>query len=94
MLNINSKELFEGFGEFVRKARIEKEIPQWELGEALNVTQAYISHIERGERVVDLFLAFRICDQLNVDIREFLTPYIDKTEEVKVVVEEELENEV
>ena len=94
MLNINSKEWFEDFGEFVRKARMEKEIPQWKLGEELGMTQAYISHIERGERVVDLFLAFRICDKLNVDIREFLTPYIDEAEDVKVEVEVELESEV
>jgi DNA-binding XRE family transcriptional regulator len=76
MLDINSKECHIQFGKFIREAREQNKLYQWEVAEKVGVTQSYMSYIERGERDVDLVLAMKICEVLNVDIQIFIKQYI------------------
>ena len=77
MLNINSEEFHVKLGQFIRNARKEQNLRQWEVAEKVGITQVYMSYIERGERDVDLFLAMKICDVLNADMRLFVSEYIE-----------------
>ena len=64
------------FGEYVKNGRKARKMNQTELADKLGITQPYISFIERGEREIDLVLAFKICDVLQLDIRDFITKHL------------------
>ncbi len=63
------------FGKYIQQARVNKQINQRDLAEKLGITQPYLSFIERGLREVDLALALKMCDILNVDINDFVKNY-------------------
>lgn len=63
------------FDEFIKKARLEKGLYQADIARELNFTQAYYSHIEAGNRNVDLTLALNICRVLGIDMNEFIEQY-------------------
>ena len=60
------------FGNFIKEERTKKELYQYELAEMLGVTQSYISHIERGERDIDLSLLLKLCDVLDANFGEYI----------------------
>lgn len=74
---MSDKEYQIEFGKFVRKAREETGLYQWEVAKMLDVGQPYISHLERGERVVDLRFAQRLCKVIGANLNDFLD-YIEK----------------
>lgn len=78
MREISTQECHTRFGEFMREARLNREEPmlQSELADKVGVTQTYISRLERGERNIDLDLALKICDALDVNIQKFILLYM------------------
>lgn len=60
------------FGRFVRTARENLDLTQYDLADLMEVSQPLICYVERGERDIDLPLAVKICKILNVDLIDFL----------------------
>ena len=59
------------FGDFIRTARLRKNLTQHEVATVAKVEQAYLSKVERGEREPSLTIALKLCDALNLDINDF-----------------------
>lgn len=53
-------------GNIIREARINQQITQEQLSEAVNVTPAFIGHIERGDRSLSLTTLVGIANILNI----------------------------
>lgn len=69
---LDSKECHIMFGKYIKEIRESKGINQREIAEKMGVSQVFISYIERGERDVDLAFAFRLCDAVGTDMRDFM----------------------
>lgn len=73
---IDIKDCHEAFGKYIKAARERKHLRQSEVARALDVSQSYYSRIESGKRDIDLAVAFKICDIIGVDIRDFANKYL------------------
>ena len=73
---IDVRDCHEAFGKYIKTARERKGLSQTEVAKSLDVSQPYFSRIEKGEREVDLAFAFKICDVIGVDIRDFANKYL------------------
>lgn len=67
-----TQQCYAQFGVFMREGRQRKQILQMELAKMLGVSQAYISHVEAGERNVELGFVLKVCDVLDLDLRDFI----------------------
>lgn len=76
MREISTKECNTKFGDFIKQTRLEKNMYQEELAEKVGINRTYLSRLERGERNIDLALALKLCDELDVDIRKFTLLYM------------------
>jgi DNA-binding XRE family transcriptional regulator len=76
MKTINQKECLVKFGEFIKCARENRCINQFDASEKIGISQTYLSYIERGKRNVDLVLAIKMCESIGVDIKDFLDTII------------------
>ena len=70
-------------GSRIRQARLHHEITQEYLSELIEVTPAFIGHIERGERSVSLATLLKIAMVLNVST-DYLFSMEDTTEDAEV----------
>lgn len=75
----------ESFGAFIRKLRLEKGLPLRTVASYLEMDQAILSKIERGQRRASREHVVKLAGYLNVDITNFLIAWLsDKlVEEVK-----------
>lgn len=55
-------------GKRIKICRIQKNITQYELSEILNVSNVYISKIERGKTKLNLEMLFKISNTLDVSV--------------------------
>ncbi len=69
------KEVNAEFGRFIKKIRTERGITQMEMCEQIGIQQPYYSCLESGQRVIDFYVALRICDVLNVSVDDFVSQY-------------------
>lgn len=76
MKTIDVRDCHDAFGRYIKMARERKGMSQSEVAEILGVSQAQYSRIEGGKRDVDLAIAFKICDVIGVDIRDFANKYL------------------
>lgn len=76
MKKIESKDFSLAFGKFITDGRLKKEMFQKDVAEKLEISQSYYSYIEVGKRQIDLALAMKICDVLDLDLRKFITQYM------------------
>lgn len=76
MKTIDVRDCHAAFGKYIKTARERKGISQSEIANILGVSQPYYSRIESGQRDVDLAFAFKICDVIGVDIRDFANKYL------------------
>lgn len=76
MKKIENKDCLIAFGKFIAAEREKQELYQRDVAEKIGISQVYYSYIERGERTVDLVLALRICDALELDLRDFIASYM------------------
>lgn len=74
--NIDVRDCHEAFGKYIKNARERKGLSQIEVAKMLEVSQPYYSRIESGKRDVDLAFAFKICEVIGVDIRDFANRYL------------------
>ena len=77
ILNSNGQYIVDNnrIGQIIREARINQKITQENLSETLDLTPAFIGHIERGSRSVSLTTLVCIANVLNIPIHYF---FIDK----------------
>ena len=68
---MDTKDITQSFGCFIRDGRIRKGLLQKEVAAKLNISQVYYSYIENGSRNVDLPLALEICRVLELDLNDF-----------------------
>lgn len=73
---IDNRECLREFGSYIKQARQWRNMTQTEVAEQLGIHQTYYSMIERGEREVDLVLALKICQELRLDMRDFITKFL------------------
>ena len=76
MKTIDAKDCHVAFGKYIKMSRERKGLSQSEVANILGVSQPYYSRIESGLRDVDLAFAFKICDVIGVDIRDFANRYL------------------
>ena len=67
-----SNDFAKHFGKFVRDGRLAKNFSQKDLALYMDMGQPYLSRIEQGLRNVDLELAFKLCEYLELDLNEFI----------------------
>ena len=68
----NGESQFKEIGNIIKKNRNIKNMTQEELSRRINITQAYLSRIERGERFPSLNLCSKIARELGIEEDEFL----------------------
>ena len=66
------------FGQFIKDGRKMRDMSQTEVAQMVGITQAYYSIIEKGaiDRNIDLVLALKICQVLNLDMSNFIHNYM------------------
>ncbi len=70
--NISDEKEFRIFlGNRLRIVRKQKNLTQAELAELLDLSNNYISEVERGNYNLSLFCIFKTCDILKITIHEF-----------------------
>lgn len=60
------------FGLLIRTARLEKELTQERLAQAMGIDQPGLSRIEKGQMRVPVELAFKLMDHLKIKPETFL----------------------
>lgn len=75
MRNIDTTDCHIKFGQWIKSKREQQKLSQEEVASMLGTAQSYYSYLERGQRVIDLTMAVKLCTVLNVDMKEFLTEY-------------------
>ena len=73
---IDNRKVLREFGSYIKEARGWRQMTQAEVAERLEISQSYYSLIENGEREVDLVMAVKICQELKVDMRDFITKFL------------------
>lgn len=76
MRNIEKSVCRASFGEFICSGRKNKQLTQSEVAAMLNVTQQFLSLVEKGERDVDLDFALSVCLVLDLDMRNFVVRFM------------------
>jgi transcriptional regulator with XRE-family HTH domain len=76
MKNIENSECLVGFGQFLKEARLKRDMYQREVAQLAGIAQEYYSLIERGKRNVDFILAVTLCKILRVDINDFIKQHM------------------
>lgn len=76
MKTIDTNECHSMFGNYIKTARMRKKVSQCAVAEALGISQSYLSYIEMGKREIDLALAFKLCDVLELDMRDFINKHM------------------
>lgn len=78
MKKIENSECLIGFGKFIKEGREKKDMFQSEVAALVGITQPYYSMVERGakDRNVDLVLALKICQALDLDLSDFIKQYM------------------
>ena len=64
------------FGRFIKQGREAKKLYQSQVATSLDLSQQYYSLIETGARNVDLVLALKICEVLQLNLSDFIRTYI------------------
>lgn len=75
---------FVRLGSIIREARINQQLTQDQLSEAIEVTPAFIGHIERGERSLSLVTLVKIAKRLNISM-DFLFSDIEPSFDDKII---------
>ena len=63
-------------GARIRLSRIKNHLSQEQLAEKVNLSNVYISYIERGERIPSLDIIIRLANSLGVSADDFLADYL------------------
>lgn len=77
----------------LREARQEAGLTQTQLAERLDIPQAVISNVERGERRLDLVELSEYCDAVGVDLSEFVVRFQQLCGRIRRLPQEEPEEQ-
>ena len=58
---------------------LRKDVSESQVAETVNISQQYYSQIENGIRNVDLVLAMKICESLQLSLNDFIKIYQNET---------------
>lgn len=88
-LGIDKKRL----GERLKEERLRRHLTQEELSEIVELTPAFIGHIERGDRSLSLDTLVKLCNALGVTIDYLLSDTLspkddDVTEEIRALLKD------
>ena len=74
---------FKRMGAIIKEARKNAGLTQEQLSEIIDVTPAFVGHIERGERSVSLKTLFAVADELNISFDYLLSKNVilDETQQ-------------
>ena len=82
----------ERMGKKIKLLRIAKSIRQSEAAQALNISQAHLSNIERGRNIITLENLFKLSELLDCPVSEFFSEVDNKkTEEKSELTAEEMQ---
>ena len=73
-------------GNIIREARLNKGLTQEELAELVDVTPAYIGHIERNQRSFSLQTLVRLVSELDIDMNYLFSEDVP-TDDEKIIVD-------
>lgn len=76
----------ERIGSIIREARLNQGLTQEELAELVDVTPAYIGHIERNQRSFSLQTLVRLVTELDIDMNYLFSEDVP-TDDDKVIVD-------
>lgn len=76
MRTMDAKECQIAFGQYIRRCREMRQLSQLEVANRVDITQSYLSYIEKGEKNIPLELALRLCNAVDMDIRDFANKYL------------------
>ena len=68
-------------GEIIRNARLNQGMTQEELAELIDVTPAYIGHIERNQRSFSLQTLVKLATELDIDMNYLFSDSVPSDEE-------------
>jgi transcriptional regulator with XRE-family HTH domain len=68
-------------GERIREERLKLGLTQSKLAEDIDISDAYMGHIERGERSLTLGTLMRLVNRLHVSVDYLLQDYTEETDE-------------
>lgn len=74
--NGKCKKIQEEFGELIKAKRKEKRYTQEQLSELAGITDVYLRDLERGSYTATWIICLKICETLDIDIREIQAKYI------------------
>lgn len=64
------------FGDLIKTKRKQKQFTQEELSELVGITDVYLRDLERGSYTATWIICLRLCDALDIDIRDIQKKYI------------------
>ncbi len=73
-------------GNIIREARLNQGLTQEELAELVDVTPAYIGHIERNQRSFSLQTLVRLVTELDIDMNYLFSETVP-TDDDKIIVD-------
>ena len=73
-------------GNIIREARLNQGLTQEELAELVDVTPAYIGHIERNQRSFSLQMLVRLVTELDIDMNYLFSEDV-ATDDEKIIVD-------
>lgn len=81
MKNFNSI-LYQILGDRIKARREELNMNQTELGQKADIGRTSISNIEKGRQKPPLSVIYKICHELEVDVRSILPTYLEIEHEI------------
>jgi transcriptional regulator with XRE-family HTH domain len=79
MKTIDNTECMVAFGSFVRSKRESLCLSQREVASLAGISQPLLHRIEKAERSADFVVALKICEALNLDLRDFICKFMAET---------------
>ena len=77
-------------GNIIREARLNQGLTQEELAELVDVTPAYIGHIERNQRSFSLQTLVKLVTELDIDMNYLFSESVPTSEEQIIIVFKQL----
>jgi transcriptional regulator with XRE-family HTH domain len=71
----------EGFGDFIRRARLEKSMTQKELVEKCGIEQGLLSAIERRTTMPNPIILYKLCKALDLNLTNVILSFIEIKQE-------------
>lgn len=64
------------FGQYIKDLRERKRMSQQEVAEKAGVSQSYVCRVEQGTRDAELALAYKLCEVVGGDLRDFTNKFL------------------